>query len=69
MKQTVRIAGGVNEFFGTLDENLKLFESALQVTTHLRDRDDLEIEGEPAQVQRAAKIVASAKGASPTARK
>ena len=57
MKQTVRIAGGVNEFFGTLDENLKLFESALQVTTHLRDRDDLEIEGEPAQVQRAAKIV------------
>jgi phosphate starvation-inducible protein PhoH and related proteins len=57
MKQTVRIAGGVNEFFGTLDENLKLFESALQVTTHLRDRDDLEIEGEPAQVERAAKIV------------
>jgi phosphate starvation-inducible protein PhoH and related proteins len=57
MKQTIRIAGGVTEFFGTLDENLKLFESALQVTTHLRDRDDLEIEGEPAQVERAAKIV------------
>jgi phosphate starvation-inducible PhoH-like protein len=57
MKQTVRIAGGVSEFFGTLDENLKLLESALQVTTHLRDRDDLEIEGEPAQVERAAKIV------------
>lgn len=57
MKQTVRIAGGVNEFFGTLDENLKLFESALQVTTHLRDRHDLEIEGEPAQVERAAKIL------------
>src|SRR5215469_10288849 len=57
MKQTVRIAGGVNEFFGTLDENLNLFESALQVTTNLRDTHDLEIEGEPAQVQRAAKIV------------
>src|SRR5208282_1419173 len=57
MKQTIRIAGGVSEFFGTLDENLKLFESALHVTTHLRDRDDLEIEGEPAQVERAAKIV------------
>jgi len=57
MKQTVRIAGGVNEFFGTLDENLKLFESALQVTTHLRDGHDLEIQGEPAQVERAAKIV------------
>ena len=57
MKQTVRIAGGVSEFFGTLDENLKLFESALHVTTHLHDSDDLEIEGEPAQVERAAKIV------------
>jgi phosphate starvation-inducible PhoH-like protein len=57
MKQTIHIAGGVSEFFGTLDENLKLFESALHVTTHLRDRDDLEIEGEPAQVERAAKIV------------
>ncbi len=56
MKQTVRIAGGINEFFGTLDENLKFFESALQVTTQLKDRD-LEIEGEPAQVERAARIL------------
>lgn len=56
MKQTVRIAGGINEFFGTLDENLKFFESALRVTTQLRDRD-LEIEGEPAQVERAARIL------------
>ena len=58
MKQTVRIAGGINEFFGTLDENLKYFESALQITTHLNDRD-LEIEGEPAQVERAARIVSA----------
>ena len=36
MKQTVRIAGGINELFGTLDENLKLFESSLHVTTHLQ---------------------------------
>jgi phosphate starvation-inducible protein PhoH and related proteins len=57
MKQTVHIAGGISEFFGTLDENLKLFESALHVTTHLKDRHDLEIEGEPEQVERAAKIV------------
>jgi phosphate starvation-inducible protein PhoH and related proteins len=56
MKQTVRIAGGINEFFGTLDENLKFFESALRVRTHLHDRD-LEIEGEPEQVERAAKLV------------
>jgi phosphate starvation-inducible PhoH-like protein len=56
MKQTVRIAGGINEFFGTLDENLRLFESTLHVTTHLSDRD-LEIEGQPAQVERAARII------------
>jgi len=56
MKQTVRIAGGINELFGTLDENLRLFESTLRVTTHLSDRD-LEIEGEPAQVERAARII------------
>ena len=57
MKQTVHIAGGISELFGTLDENLKQFESALRVTTHLRDRD-LEIEGAPEQVERAARILA-----------
>jgi phosphate starvation-inducible PhoH-like protein len=56
MKQTVRIAGGISELFGTLDENLKFFESALRVTTNLKDRD-IEIEGEPAQVERAARIL------------
>jgi phosphate starvation-inducible protein PhoH and related proteins len=56
MKQTVRMVGGINEFFGTLDENLKLFETALHVTTHLKEHD-LEIEGAPEQVQRAARIV------------
>jgi len=25
MKQTVRLVGGINELFGTLDENIKLF--------------------------------------------
>ncbi|HYL46667.1 MAG TPA: PhoH family protein [Candidatus Limnocylindrales bacterium] len=56
MKQTVHIAGGISELFGTLDENLKQFETALRVTTHLRDRD-LEIEGAPEQVERAARIL------------
>src|SRR5580698_5567428 len=56
MKQTVRIAGGINELFGTLDENLKFFESTLKVTTHLTDRD-LEIEGDPRQVERAVRIL------------
>jgi phosphate starvation-inducible PhoH-like protein len=57
MKQIVRLAGGINELFGTLDENIKLFESTLHVTTHLQDHD-LEIEGAPAQVERAAQILA-----------
>src|ERR1700678_1308898 len=56
MKQTVRLAGGINELFGTLDENLKLFESSLHVRTHLRDHD-LEIEGAQPQVERAAQIL------------
>jgi phosphate starvation-inducible protein PhoH and related proteins len=56
MKQTVRLIGGINELFGTLDENLKLFESSLNVTTHLKDHD-LEIEGAPVQVERAAQIL------------
>jgi phosphate starvation-inducible protein PhoH and related proteins len=56
MKQTVRLAGGINEFFGTLDENLKYFESAFQVRTHLKDHD-LVIEGEASQVERATRIV------------
>jgi phosphate starvation-inducible PhoH-like protein len=56
MKQTVRLVGGISELFGTLDENIKLFESTLHVRTHLQDHD-LEIEGDPAQVERAAQIL------------
>ncbi|HXN99739.1 MAG TPA: PhoH family protein [Candidatus Acidoferrales bacterium] len=56
MKQTVRLVGGISELFGTLDENIKLFESTLHVRTHLQDHD-LEIEGDPVQVERAAQIL------------
>ncbi len=56
MKQTVRLLGDVSEFCGTLDENLKLFESTLQVTANLRD-SEIEIEGDPAHVQEAARVV------------
>ena len=56
MKRTVQIAGQIETLFGTLDENLKLFESALKVTTHLQD-SQLAIEGEPAQVDRAVRIL------------
>ncbi len=56
MRRTVQIAGGIEPLFGTLDENLKLLESALRVTTHL-ENDRLAIEGEPAQVDRAVRIL------------
>jgi len=50
------MSGGIAELFGTYDENIKLFESSLGVTTQLHD-SDLEIEGDPAQVHRAAKFL------------
>lgn len=56
MRRTVQIAGGVESLFGTLDENVKLLESALRVTTQLQD-DHLAIDGEPAQVDRAVRIL------------
>ena len=51
------MSGGIEELFGPFDENLKILESTLHVSTQLRDRD-LEIEGDPAQVGRAAKFLA-----------
>jgi phosphate starvation-inducible protein PhoH and related proteins len=56
MRRTVQIAGGVESLFGTLDENVKLLESALRVTTQLQD-GQLAIEGEATQVDRAVRIV------------
>jgi phosphate starvation-inducible PhoH-like protein len=56
MRRTVQIAGQMENLFGTLDENLKLFESALHVTTYLRD-NHLAIEGDAAQVDRAVTIL------------
>ncbi len=56
MRRTVQIAGSIETLFGTLDENLKFFESALQVTADLQN-DHLSIEGERGQVERAAQIL------------
>jgi phosphate starvation-inducible PhoH-like protein len=56
MRRTVQIPGGIQSLFGTLDENLKLLETALRVTTQLHD-DHLAIEGEAAQVDRAVRIL------------
>jgi phosphate starvation-inducible PhoH-like protein len=56
MRRTVQITGKIEPLFGTLDENLKLLESALGVITHLHN-DQLAVEGEPAQVNRAVRIL------------
>jgi phosphate starvation-inducible protein PhoH and related proteins len=50
------MSGGIAELFGAYDENLKLLESTLHVTTQLRD-DNIEIEGDSAEVHRAAKFL------------
>ena len=56
MKDSVKIGRGIEWLFGTRDENIRLLETALQVSTTLRE-DCLEIEGEAANVERATQIV------------
>jgi phosphate starvation-inducible PhoH-like protein len=56
MKQNVFLAGGIEPLFGTRDENLKLLESVLGVTTALRE-NSLEIEGEPEAVAHAVRLI------------
>ncbi len=56
MKRTVKITTEIEPLFGTLDENLKLFESVLKVNTHLQD-EALELEGESASVERAERFL------------
>jgi len=56
MRRTVQMVGGIETLFGTLDENLKLLESALRVTTQLND-DHMVVEGDVAQVDRAVSLL------------
>jgi len=56
MRRTVQLSGGIEQLFGTLDENLKLLESGLNVATQLKE-NELEIEGESAQVDRAVRLL------------
>jgi len=56
MRVSVPIVRGIESLFGTRDENIRLLESGLQVSTHLVD-SSLEIEGEPANVSRAENIL------------
>jgi phosphate starvation-inducible PhoH-like protein len=56
MKASVQISRGIESLFGTRDENIRLIEGSLKVSTHLVD-NSLEIEGEAANVTRAAGIL------------
>ena len=56
MKASVPIVRGIESLFGTRDENIRLLESGLKVSTQLIN-DSLEIEGEPANVARAESIL------------
>jgi len=56
MKTSVKLGKGVKELFGTFDENLKLLEKSLQVSTHLAD-EMLELEGADGNVRRAQRVV------------
>ncbi len=57
MRRTVKIEASLDPLFGTLDENLKLFEQALRVRTQLKDDSHLEIEGEASDVGRAERFL------------
>src|SRR5579872_880858 len=52
MTSSVQVSRGIESLFGTRDENIRLIESGLNVSTRLGE-DTLEIEGEPASVTRA----------------
>jgi phosphate starvation-inducible protein PhoH and related proteins len=56
MKVSVQITRGIESLFGTRDENIRVLENGLHVTTSLRN-DSLEIEGEEPNVIRAASIL------------
>jgi phosphate starvation-inducible PhoH-like protein len=56
MKASVQIVRGIESLFGTRDENIRLIENGLKVSTQLID-NRLEIEGEPANVCRAESIL------------
>ncbi|WP_180538817.1 PhoH family protein [Nevskia soli] len=56
MKTSVQITRGVENLYGTRDENMRLLETGLAVKTHLVE-SSLEIEGEETGVARAEKIL------------
>ncbi len=57
MKKNIEIRQNIETLFGTRDENLHLLEDGLNVTIDLR-ADSIEIEGTPADVNRAEQVFA-----------
>ena len=56
MKLSVQISRGIESLFGTRDENIRVLETGLNVSTHLLN-DSLEIEGDESGATRAAGIL------------
>jgi len=56
MKVSVQVNRGIENLFGTRDENIRVLETGLNVSTHLVD-SSLEVEGEPSSVARAQEIL------------
>src|SRR5437016_1742331 len=56
MKASVQISQGIESLFGTRDENIRVIESGLGVSTHLLD-SFIEIQGEEPNVSRAERIL------------
>src|SRR5437870_11096787 len=57
MKKSIRIGGGVAEFFGTYDGNIKYLESLLKVQIHIDGENNLTIDGEDDHVQLVERLV------------
>ncbi len=56
MKVSVQISRGIESLFGTNDENIRVLEDTLNISTQLRD-DSLELEGAELDVARAESIL------------
>lgn len=56
MKVSVQITNGIESLFGTRDENIRLLETGLNVTTRITS-DSIEIEGDDESVLRAESIL------------
>src|SRR5450755_2910809 len=56
MRARVQISQGIESLFGTRDQNIRVIESGLSVSTHLLD-SFIEIQGDELNVSRAERIL------------